>query len=122
MLGDEPGVERVDRVRIVVQRLGEDDLCAGLLEKRAEALVLPQQAAAGPARLASRIPPRARTPRRSVRRTSTRRSGSTIERQPYVGITTDYSGSSAEVAELADAPDSKSGGLRVVWVQVPPSA
>jgi hypothetical protein len=28
----------------------------------------------------------------------------------------------AEVAELADAPDSKSGGLRAVWVRFPPSA
>src|SRR5918911_3724708 len=28
----------------------------------------------------------------------------------------------AEVAELVDAPDSKSGGLRVVWVRFPPSA
>ncbi len=28
----------------------------------------------------------------------------------------------AEVAELVDAPDSKSGSLRGVWVQVPPSA
>src|SRR4051812_47151770 len=28
----------------------------------------------------------------------------------------------AEVAELADAPDSKSGGLRAVWVRPPPSA
>src|SRR5919199_184505 len=28
----------------------------------------------------------------------------------------------AEVAELADAPDSKSGGLRAVWVRSPPSA
>src|SRR6266516_1297223 len=28
----------------------------------------------------------------------------------------------AEVAELADAPDSKSGGLRAVWVRLPPSA
>ena len=30
--------------------------------------------------------------------------------------------SSAEVAELADAPDSKSGEGNLVWVQVPPSA
>src|ERR671924_1902487 len=29
---------------------------------------------------------------------------------------------SAEVAELADAPDSKSGGPRAVWVRFPPSA
>src|SRR6478735_7157699 len=28
----------------------------------------------------------------------------------------------AEVAELADAPDSKSGGRKVVWVRFPPSA
>ena len=28
----------------------------------------------------------------------------------------------AEVAELADAPDSKSGSLRGVWVRFPPSA
>src|SRR5438270_2187349 len=28
----------------------------------------------------------------------------------------------AEVAELVDAPDSKSGGLRAVWVRFPPSA
>src|SRR5439155_20581046 len=28
----------------------------------------------------------------------------------------------AEVAEPVDAPDSKSGGLRAVWVRVPPSA
>jgi hypothetical protein len=28
----------------------------------------------------------------------------------------------AEVAELADAPDSKSGALRGVWVRFPPSA
>lgn len=28
----------------------------------------------------------------------------------------------AEVAELADAPDSKSGSRKRVWVQVPPSA
>src|SRR5439155_9539570 len=33
-----------------------------------------------------------------------------------------YSGQGAEVAELVDAPDSKSGVLRDVWVQVPPSA
>src|SRR6266550_2949758 len=30
--------------------------------------------------------------------------------------------SPAEVAELADAPDSKSGEGNLVWVQVPPSA
>ena len=34
----------------------------------------------------------------------------------------DYHASSAEVAELADAPDSKSGSLRGVWVRFPPSA
>src|SRR5215211_569745 len=28
----------------------------------------------------------------------------------------------AGVAELVDAPDSKSGGLRAVWVRVPPPA
>ena len=28
----------------------------------------------------------------------------------------------AEVAELADAPDSKSGARKGVWVRVPPSA
>ena len=28
----------------------------------------------------------------------------------------------AEVVELADAPDSKSGGSDIVWVRVPPSA
>src|SRR6266498_117189 len=34
-----------------------------------------------------------------------------------------YSGRDhAEVAELADAPDSKSGSLRGVWVRFPPSA
>src|SRR6266550_2716451 len=33
-----------------------------------------------------------------------------------------YPEARAEVAELADAPDSKSGGLRAVWVHVPPSA
>src|ERR687884_1526650 len=33
-----------------------------------------------------------------------------------------YCSSQAEVAELADAPDSKSGGLRAVWVRFPPSA
>src|SRR5262245_59907907 len=38
------------------------------------------------------------------------------------GIDPAYDERSAEVAELADAPDSKSGGLRAVWVQVPPSA
>src|SRR5688500_12547366 len=31
-------------------------------------------------------------------------------------------GSRAEVAELVDAPDSKSGSLRGVWVRFPPSA
>src|SRR3954447_26178300 len=33
-----------------------------------------------------------------------------------------YHGCRAEVAELADAPDSKSGSLRGVWVRFPPSA
>src|SRR5262249_53736292 len=33
-----------------------------------------------------------------------------------------YSPFPAEVAELADAPDSKSGSLRGVWVRFPPSA
>src|SRR5512141_1839640 len=33
-----------------------------------------------------------------------------------------YHGERAEVAELADAPDSKSGSLRGVWVRFPPSA
>src|SRR4051794_41862558 len=33
-----------------------------------------------------------------------------------------YSGSRAEVAELVDAPDSKSGAFTGVWVRVPPSA
>ena len=28
----------------------------------------------------------------------------------------------AEVMELADVPDSKSGGSDTVWVQIPPSA
>ena len=28
----------------------------------------------------------------------------------------------AEVMELADVPDSKSGGSNTVWVQIPPSA
>ena len=34
----------------------------------------------------------------------------------------EYDVCGAEVAELADAPDSKSGGLRAVWVRFPPSA
>ena len=33
-----------------------------------------------------------------------------------------YDAHRAEVAELADAPDSKSGSLRGVWVRFPPSA
>src|SRR4029079_5863248 len=33
-----------------------------------------------------------------------------------------YHARRAEVAELADAPDSKSGSLRGVWVRFPPSA
>ncbi len=81
-LRHEPGVERVDRVRIVVQRLGEHDLRTGLLENRAEALVLPQQRGRiGLCSPAVFLPQRARS-RRSGRRTSTRRSGSVIERQP----------------------------------------
>jgi hypothetical protein len=32
-----------------------------------------------------------------------------------------YAKSEAEVAELADAPDSKSGDRKIMWVQVPPS-
>src|SRR5207237_8692678 len=33
-----------------------------------------------------------------------------------------YCSRSAEVAELVDAPDSKSGGRKPVWVRFPPSA
>jgi hypothetical protein len=33
-----------------------------------------------------------------------------------------YHAMQAEVAELVDAPDSKSGSLRGVWVRFPPSA
>src|SRR2546423_10122553 len=33
-----------------------------------------------------------------------------------------YDGGRAEVAEPVDAPDSKSGGRKAVWVRVPPSA
>src|SRR5205823_11262903 len=33
-----------------------------------------------------------------------------------------YCSRCAEVAEPVDAPDSKSGGLRAVWVRLPPSA
>src|SRR5215471_19152746 len=37
-------------------------------------------------------------------------------------LSASYHGTDAEVAELADAPDSKSGSLRGVWVRFPPSA
>ena len=39
--------------------------------------------------------------------------------QPLTGATVAFQ---AEVAELADAPDSKSGAFTGVWVRVPPSA
>src|SRR5438128_4528582 len=37
-------------------------------------------------------------------------------------LTRRYSGFSSRSGELADAPDSKSGGRKPVWVRVPPSA
>src|SRR3954470_9450769 len=53
-----------------------------------------------------------------------RREGASIQAfqrlmQPLTGATV---ASRAEVGELADAPDSKSGGGNLVWVRVPPSA
>src|SRR5262245_12342093 len=40
VLGYEAGIERVHRVRIVVERVGHEDVGARLLEDRAESLVL----------------------------------------------------------------------------------
>ena len=105
MLGGDRGVEGVDCVGIVVERLGDDHLCAGACESSQTASCSRARAAASGS---ARHPDSRQRAAASAcgGRTSTRRRGSTIERQPYVGITTDYSGSSAEVAELADAPDS----------------
>src|SRR5438046_9113512 len=43
-------------------------------------------------------------------------------RQGQTPAEREYHAHAAEVAELADAPDSKSGSLRGVWVRFPPSA
>ena len=41
MLRDDGRIERVDRVGICVDRIGDDDVAARSLEDRAEGLVLP---------------------------------------------------------------------------------
>ena len=54
------------------------------------------------------------------RRRTSRSASAQAKRRPRTARRT--MAAQAEVAELADAPDSKSGGLRAVWVRFPPSA
>ena len=81
MLRDESGIERVDRVRIAVDRLGDDDVAPA--PSRIAQKASCSRTSAG-CRLLARQPYSFQSAHAATlgRRTSTRRSGSTIERQP----------------------------------------